>query len=74
LSTRTVKATVPPGSGRLVGSGVFSTVMLGCTSVMVTVALSLSLAVLPPSSCACAVTVLICGPGSPFTSAEKVHS
>ena len=50
LVTVKVKATGPPGSGRLVGLGVLVTPMRGGTFVMVMVASSLAVAGLPSSS------------------------
>ena len=61
LVTTKVKVTSPPVSGTLVGDAVLTTVMSGRTSTKVTVASSLSVAVLPSSSDASAVTTLTCG-------------
>ena len=56
--TLTLKVNVPPGSGRLVGSAVLSTVIFGVTSVTLTDSLSLSLSVFCSSSATVTSAVL----------------
>ncbi len=73
LATVTVKVTVPPGSGRMPGSAVLVTSMVGVRSPKVTVASSSSEAGLPSSSITAAVTVSrwAGSPTSPATKALK---
>ncbi len=59
LVTVKVKVTGPPGSGRLAGSGVLVTLMVGRTSVSVTLASSVAVAGLLSSSLAVAVTTSV---------------
>ena len=64
-----MKVTTPPGSGRLIGLAVLMTVIVGSASMIVTVALSVSVVELFSSSLAVAVTVSEYGvPGEPLES------
>jgi hypothetical protein len=59
LVTTALKVKVPPGAGRLVGAAVLTTCTVGSTSVMPTVASSVSVAVWLSSSTAVAVTMSV---------------
>jgi hypothetical protein len=74
LVTTTVKVKLPPGSGLVVGSAVFLTVMVGGTGVSVTVAVSEAVASRPWVSTALAVTVSVWLSGArPVKSPGKVQ-
>src|SRR5688500_17763717 len=73
--TTTVKVALPPGSGIESGNAVLSTVIVGTTSVTVTVASSVSLTGRASSSAASAVTMSVKAPASGPTAPvnENVH-
>ncbi len=72
LMTKTEKTTVPPGSGRLVGSATLSTSTVGRVSTMSTSARACSVTLLPSSSCAVAVMMLErTSPASPLTTPDQ---
>src|SRR5690606_28239776 len=72
--TTYVKVTLPPVSGTVVGLAVFSTMMLGSTSLYVTVAGSSSVTSLPSSSSALAVNVLMWVPPAPLPGTRNTAS
>ena len=69
-----VKVTSPPGSGTAVGDAVFCRPNVGSRSMMLNVALSLSMTSVPSLSEAVAVTVSVSlAPASPVSEAGMVH-
>ena len=74
LVTVTVKVNVPPGAGRVSGSAVFTTSMVGGTSVMETTASSSSVAVVPSASVTTTVTTSVSdAPALPKKLPVNVH-
>ena len=74
LVTTAVKVNSPPGSGRESGFAVFTTWTVGIRLVMVTVASSVSVTVLPLTSVPTTVTVSVCwAPAGPLKFPGKVH-